>query len=107
MTDFIQIVTTIGTRDGAADMAKRLLDKHIAGCVQVSGPAESHYRWEGKIETAEEWYCVVKTSAELYPDVEREIRALHPYEEPEILAFQVAAGSVTYLEWLAGTLKNG
>ena len=105
MTDFIQVVTTTAAKEHAAEIGRHLLDHHLAGCVQVSGPVSSAYWWEGKLETAEEWYCVVKTSADLYSDVEAEIRAVHKYDTPEILAFPVAFGSKGYFDWLAGTLK--
>lgn len=106
MADCIQVVTTTDTRENANKIAKHLLDLRLAGCVQVGGPIASSYWWKGKIETAEEWCCVIKTVAERYEDVEREIRAVHPYEEPEILAFPVVSGSKTYLKWLADSVKG-
>ena len=67
-----------------------------------SGPITSTFRWEGKIQTAEEWICVVKTPAACIALVEAAIRELHPYQVPEIVATPVVEGSQTYLEWLAG-----
>ncbi len=64
------------------------------------GPITSIYRWQGKIETDEEWQCWCKTRQELFAQVEAAIRAMHPYEVPEILAMPVAAGSERYLAWL-------
>lgn len=106
MTDCIQVVTTVDTKENAEKIARRLLDRHLAGCVQVEGPIASWYWWRGKIETAGEWRCVIKTTSDRYAEVEREIRAAHPYEEPEILAVPVAAGSGTYLAWLAESVKQ-
>jgi periplasmic divalent cation tolerance protein len=106
MTDYIQVVTTTETRDQAKRIATHLVDLRLAGCVQVSGPLTSTYRWQGSVETAEEWACAVKTAADLYPAVEREIRALHAYNVPEILAFPVVSGHRAYLEWLADTLQG-
>jgi len=105
MTDFIQILTTTDTKETAERIARRLLERRLAGCVQVSGPITSSYWWKGKIETSEEWACAIKTRAEQYPEVEREICAVHPYEVPEILAFPVALGSKTYLSWLADSVR--
>jgi periplasmic divalent cation tolerance protein len=105
MPDFIQVVTTAPTREQAAEIGQHLLDRRLAGCVQVSGPISSSYWWEGKVETAEEWYCIIKTTAARYPEVEAAIRAVHQYDVPEILAFPVAFGSRSYLDWLADTLK--
>ena len=67
---------------------------------QIVGPIRSTYRWQGKIESDEEWQCWCKTRGELYARVEEAIRALHPYEVPEILAVPVVAGSERYLAWL-------
>jgi periplasmic divalent cation tolerance protein len=105
MPDFIQVTTTAPTKDNAAEIAQHLLDLRLAGCVQVSGPISSTYWWEGKLETAEEWYCAIKTSADKYAEVEAEIRAIHQYDEPEILAFPVAFGSKSYLDWLADAVS--
>ncbi len=106
MTDFLQVVTAIDSRERASEIARRLLDRRLAGCVQVSGPVESSYWWKGKIETAQEWICVIKTAVDRFAEVENEIRAAHPYEVPEILAFPAAAGSRGYLDWLADALRG-
>jgi periplasmic divalent cation tolerance protein len=68
--------------------------------VQVVGPVASRYRWEGAVETAEEWQCLAKTTAALYPRVEAAIREIHSYEEPEIVAMPILAGSAGYLAWI-------
>jgi periplasmic divalent cation tolerance protein len=68
--------------------------------VQIVGPITSTYRWQGKIETSEEWQCWAKSRGELYAQIEQAIRRLHPYEVPEILAVPVVAGSDSYLKWL-------
>ncbi len=101
MTDFIQVVTTASTKEHAEEIGRRLLDRRLAGCVQVSGPVSSTYWWEGKLETAEEWYCIIKTTPSRYAEVETEILAIHKYDLPEILAFPIASGSRSYLDWLA------
>ena len=67
---------------------------------QIVGPIISTYRWQGKIETDEEWQCWAKTRGELFARVEEAIRRIHPYEVPEILAIPVVAGSAGYLAWL-------
>jgi len=105
MPNFIQVLTTTPSKAHATEIAQHLLNRHLAGCVQISGPITSSYWWEGKLETAEEWYCIIKTTADRYAKVEAEIRATHKYEVPEILAFSVVVGSKDYLGWLAGTLK--
>jgi periplasmic divalent cation tolerance protein len=100
MTDVIQVTTTTGNREEAQRIAAELVDKHLAACVQISGPITSCYHWEGKLETSQEWMLVVKTTRALYDRVEATIRHWHLYDVPEILATPVVAGSATYLAWV-------
>ena len=94
------MTTTAGTREEAQALAAVLLDGRLAACVQVVGPVESRYRWEGRLETATEWLLVVKTTAGRYDEVEAAIRAAHSYDVPEILAVPVVGGSEAYLRWV-------
>ena len=100
MTEFIQVVTTTARRDEADRIAETLIDERLAACVQIVGPIASTYRWQGRIETGEEWQCWAKSRRDLYPRIEETIRRVHPYEVPEILAIAVVAGSPTYLAWI-------
>lgn len=106
MTDFIQVMTTTETKQDAQRIANTLLEERLAGCVQLIGPMTSLYRWKEAIETAEEWFCLIKSRRELYGAVERTIRQIHPYEEPEIIAIPVVAGSSGYLDWLDAALHR-
>ena len=100
MTDFIQVMTTIGYKQDAQKVANAIVGQRLAACVQVIGPITSTYWWQGAMETAEEWLCLIKTRQDLYERVEQAIRENHPYDEPEILALPVLAGSKTYLQWI-------
>jgi len=100
MIDYIQVLTTTERREDAERIGRALVEKRLAACAQVAGPITSTYRWQGKIETAEEWQCWAKSRRDLYQQIERTIRQLHPYEVPEILAMPIAAGSADYLAWL-------
>jgi periplasmic divalent cation tolerance protein len=105
--EFIQMMTTIDSKEGAQKLAKSLVEKRLAACTQVIGPIMSTYWWQGKIETTEEWLCLIKTRQEIYAEVEAHIRAHHSYDEPEILAIPVVAGSRGYLDWITSeTEKN-
>jgi periplasmic divalent cation tolerance protein len=104
MEGFIQVTTTTEKRADADGIARMLVERRLAACVQVLGPITSVYRWKGKIETTGEWLCLIKSRAESYSAVERAIRSLHPYEVPEIVAVPLAAGSRDYLDWLRGEL---
>lgn len=104
-TPFIQVVTTTANREDAQRVAAAALEQRLAACVQIAGPITSSYWWQGAIETAEEWWCVMKSRADLLPQLERAIRAVHPYDEPEILVTPVVAGSAGYLAWLDRELR--
>jgi periplasmic divalent cation tolerance protein len=101
MPDYLQITTTAGSREEAERIASALVDRHFAGCVQVIGPMTSIYRWQGQVEQAAEWLCLIKTTRPRYADVEQTILELHSYECPEIIATPIETGSPAYLEWLA------
>ena len=106
MTDYIQVLTTTESRDVAETIGRALVDQRLAACVQIVGPITSIYRWQDKINTAQEWQCWAKTRRDLYDRIEETIRRLHPYQVPEILAIPVTAGSADYLAWLADETKN-
>jgi periplasmic divalent cation tolerance protein len=74
--------------------------------VQILGPIASTYRWQGAVEREQEWQCLAKTEATRYEEVEAAIRAVHSYEEPEILALPILAGSPGYLAWISDSLDG-
>lgn len=100
MADFVQVLTAVDTREHAQHIARTVVEARLAACVQVIGPVTSTYWWQGRIETAEEFLCLIKTRGDRYPELERAIREAHPYQVPEILAVPVAAGLGKYLAWL-------
>jgi periplasmic divalent cation tolerance protein len=104
MADYIQVLTTVGSEQEAERVASALLDQQLAACVQIVGPIISRYRWQGELERAEEWQCLAKTEAALYDQVEAAVRSAHSYEEPEILAIPVLAGSKGYLDWVSASV---
>ena len=106
MTGYIQVVTTVARKEDAQRIAMAVVSKRLAGCAQVLGPITSSYWWKDKIETEDEWLCVLKSRGDLYDELEGAIREAHPYEVPEILAMDVASGSKTYLQWLNQELKK-
>ena len=106
MTEFIQVVTTTETKEQAQRIAKAVVEKRLAACAQIVGPISSTYWWKGKIETTEEWMCVMKSRSGLFEELEEAIRENHSYEVPEIVALPIAAGSESYLRWLSAELKG-
>jgi periplasmic divalent cation tolerance protein len=101
---FVQVSFTVAGRAEARRIARVLVDERLAACVQITGPIESRYHWQGRTETAQERLCLAKTSRRLYPQLEARIRELHSYQVPEIVALPIAAGSRDYLGWLAQEL---
>ncbi|MBO3798727.1 MAG: divalent-cation tolerance protein CutA [Thermoproteota archaeon] len=106
MSRYIQVLTTTGGREEAVKIARILLERRLAGCVQVLGPVSSLYWWKGKIEEAEEWLCVIKSREDLYEELEKTIRENHSYEVPEIITMPIVSGSRSYLEWMSMELKK-
>ena len=101
----IIVTTTLPSREAADAMATQLVEEGLASCAQVFGPIESTYRWEGTIERAKEWYCVCKAPAEQRDELMGRIKALHPYEVPEIVALRADAVDPEYLAWARKTTE--
>lgn len=104
MIEAIQIVTTFPAKSPAEEAALELVRKRLIACGQISGPITSVYRWRETIETGEEWTLTMKTRRDLFDAVAAEVRRLHSYEVPEILAVPVVAGSESYLRWMGENL---
>jgi len=106
MNKYIQVFTTTEKKEDAEKIAKILLEKRLAGCVQIIGPVSSLYWWRGRMEKSEEWLCLIKSREDLYDELEKTIKENHPYEIPEIIAIPIRYGSRSYLEWLDVELKQ-
>ena len=101
VSDAIIVFMTASNGEEAARLADMLVGAHLAACVQILPEMESVYRWQGKIERAGEILLLAKTTKSKFEELEREVRALHSYDTPEIIAVPVVAGSARYLEWLS------
>ena len=99
--DAIVVFMTAANGEEAARLADMLVGAHLAACVQILPEMESVYRWQGKIERQAEILILAKTTKAKFAELEREVRALHSYETPEIIAVPIVAGSAPYLEWLS------
>jgi len=99
-TEAIAVFMTAANREEAVRLAEMLLEKHLAACVQILPEVESVYHWQGKVERQSEVLLIAKTTGAKFEELEKEVRAIHSYETPEIVAFQLTAGSSPYLEWL-------
>ena len=105
MESFLQVTTTTESKEEAQLIAQHLVGGKLAACVQILGPITSTYRSKGKVESAEEWLCLIKTREGLYPELEKAIIGLHSYETPEIIAVPISKGSPDYIKWLDAETK--
>lgn len=106
MTDYIQVFTTVGSKEEARTVAGAIVEQRLAACVQVIGPIQSTYWWQGQMQMDEEYLCLIKTSRSVYQTLEMAIKEVHSYETPEILAMPVEEGNQDYLFWLQGELRG-
>lgn len=104
LPELIEITTSITEKRDAQTIAALLVERRLAACTQVSGPIESSYWWNDRMETAQEWQITIKTSGTLYSAVEAAILESHPYDEPEIIALPIVSVSPGYRSWLLAQL---
>ena len=96
----IVVLMTAGSQEEASRLAEMLVGAHLAACVQIMPQMESIYRWKGEVHRAPEFLLLAKTTAACFDELEREVRALHTYDTPEIVAVPVVHISAPYFEWL-------
>ena len=96
----IVVLMTAGSQEEASRLAEMLVGAHLAACVQIMPQMESIYRWKGEVHRAPEFLLLAKTTAACFDELEREVRALHTYDTPEIIALPVAQVSAPYFDWL-------
>ena len=101
---FLLVLTTAGSEEQAVQIARALVERRLAACVNVASLGCSIYRWKGKIEEEEEKLLIVKTSERLFERVREAIHELHSYDVPEVLAIPIRDGDPEYLQWLGESL---
>jgi periplasmic divalent cation tolerance protein len=99
--DALLVLTNLPDAASARALAGHLVEARLAACANILAPCRSLYRWQGRIEDAEEVPLLVKTTAARYAALETAIRAHHPYELPEIVAVPLTHGLPEYLDWVA------
>ncbi len=100
MIDARIILTTAGSQEEARKIAHALVERRLAACVNIVPQIESVYRWQGKVDVAEEWLLLIKTQAELFEQVRDAVKELHSYDLPECVMLEVSGGSQEYLDWI-------
>lgn len=96
------VMSSLPDQAAAQQLARTLVERRLAACVSVLAPCTSVYRWQGSVEKTAEVPVLIKTTAARYAELESALRALHPYELPEIIAVPVLRGLPAYLDWVAG-----
>jgi periplasmic divalent cation tolerance protein len=96
----VMVITTVESADDAQKLAQTLLDHSLAACVQMDGPILSRYRWQGRLESANEYRLMIKTTSDAWPALKETLAKAHPYDEPEIIMLPIADASDGYRQWV-------
>jgi periplasmic divalent cation tolerance protein len=94
------VLTNVPDRAVAERLADLLIGKRLAACVNILAPCRSVYRWKDAVQHDEEHPMLIKTTSERYAEMEKALRAGHPYELPEIIAVPIERGLSAYLDWV-------
>ena len=106
MTGPLVALSTVATAEDAERIARSLVEKGLAACVNVVPGLVSFYRWQGRVERDPEVLLVIKTRSERFEELKAALLAEHPYDLPELVAFPIAAGHQPYLEWLEASVRG-
>jgi periplasmic divalent cation tolerance protein len=105
MTDKRLVLTTCSSLEEARNIARALIERRMAACINIVPQIESVYRWQGKIETATEWLLVIKTTTAAFMRLRDALCGLHSYELPECIEIAIEDGSAAYLQWIAESVR--
>lgn len=106
MNKYILILTTVPDEKTGQEIAAQLVRDRLAVCVTISASSLSFYWWQGKISKDKEHILFIKTKASLFPELEKKIKEIHPYDVPEIIALPLLKGSSEYLNWIDKETKD-
>ena len=100
MTDKIVVLSTCPSEQEAERVARHLIEKRLAACVNISAKVRSLYRWKDVLEDSAEYVLLIKTRRDLFDKIRTEIASIHSYEVPEAIALPVVDGADSYLSWI-------
>jgi len=100
------VFCTLPDADSAGRLAGTLVEERLAACVNIIPGLVSVYRWEGNVQRDAEVLLLIKTTMTVYSRLEQRIRALHPYELPEIISVPIQTGQAEYMQWIKNTLEQ-
>jgi periplasmic divalent cation tolerance protein len=98
--EYLQVQTTTDSRAEAMELSRAAVESRLAACAQIAGPVASMYWWDDGLERTEEWLVLFKLPADRYDQLAAFITERHSYDEPEIVALPIVAGSPAYLTWM-------
>jgi periplasmic divalent cation tolerance protein len=105
MTDTKLVLTATGSNEEARKIARTLVERRLAACINIIPRVDSIYRWEGEIEDAQEWLLLIKTTGAAFERVRDAIGELHSYEVPECICISIENGSLDYLQWIGDSVE--
>jgi periplasmic divalent cation tolerance protein len=105
MTDTKLVLTATGSKEEARKIARTLVERRLAACINIIPRVDSIYRWEGEIEDAQEWLLLIKTTGAAFERVRDAIGELHSYEVPECICISIENGSLDYLQWIGDSVE--
>jgi periplasmic divalent cation tolerance protein len=106
MTDVRVVLVTVPSRDAGEAMAEALVGEQLAACVNIIGPIRSIYRWQGEICRDDEQLLLIKTTTDRFAALAARVRALHTYDNPEVIALPVEQGAAAYLDWVVANTRG-
>src|SRR5260221_10446943 len=105
MTEARIVLTTASSPEEARGIARALVERRLAACVNIVPGVESVYRWQGKVESAAEWLLVIKTTQGVFPKLREALKELHSYDVPECVMLAVEDGDAEYLRWVGESVS--
>lgn len=96
----LQVTVSATSREEAERIIRTAVEGRLAACGQLVGPVSSTYWWQDRVQQAEEWLCLFKTTKERWPDLRRHVFSMHSNQVPEIVAVAIETGAIDYLEWV-------
>ena len=104
-SDYCLVMVTVSSKIEGEKIATALLTEKLAACINMT-PVDSFYTWSEKINHDQEWQLLIKTRLNLFEQLANQIKLIHSYDVPEIIALPILAGSSSYLKWITESTKN-